>query len=825
MERTDSPSRSLGAVASIPVADRVAIGLGVLAASGFLLLPLVAPGVTHLAAVVVVLIALYAGRFGLVGGLGAAGVGAGLAVTWLLEGVDAGTPVVTLAVQVCLFVAIGWLAGSVVSRHRRYEVAVRTRDEMSNELICTASFDGFFTALNPAWTHVLGWRLDELMARPYDDFIHPDDLTDTMPEVVRRTWEGLDVVNFENRYRCRDGSYRWLEWTARRDPRTRTLHGVARDITARREVDEQLSTLQGALELAVSERTAELEERTSELEESRRETLRRLALAAEFRDDETFEHTERVGWMAAELATRLGISAGQADLLRWAAPLHDVGKLALSDSIVLKPGRLTHAETAEVRKHPENGARILANSKSDVLQLAEQIALGHHEWWDGSGYPNGLRGDAIPYCARIVAVADVFDALTHARPYKAAWSIAEAIAEIALLGGRQFDPAVVEAFLQLSLERVGGPAPDRPAYARLTTYADVAPGGSRGTDQTAADAVQHQTNAHQSASDAHQVVADSAQARADDEQYVSDRDQGAADSQLARNPGTRLTLALEASRSERAAATKARDAATARRDAATVERDAATAVRDAATVERDAASRERHSSASARSRTTAERIATADRRDEVARLRDLTAAARDRAARARPGRAAAAEALARGAAESDRNAAAADRLHAAADRSYASLDELTGVLRRGAGELALTHEIDRACRSGRTLVVVVVDIDGLKAVNDTYGHAAGDALLHDVPTAITSALRSYDITVRWGGDEFVCGLSDIGRETAVTCFAEIQLALAGRTPPAWISFGVAELAAGDTVESLIARADANLYRAKTARHPAATGRV
>lgn len=133
------------------------------------------------------------------------------------------------------------------------------------------------------------------------------------------------------------------------------------------------------------------------------------------------------------------------------------------------------------------------------------------------------------------------------------------------------------------------------------------------------------------------------------------------------------------------------------------------------------------------------------------------------------------------------------------------------------GELALTHEIDRSRRSGRSLVLAVIDIDGLKAVNDTQGHAAGDALLRDVPAAIASALRSYDVTVRWGGDEFVCGLSDVTMDTASERISDIQKALAARRPPASVSVGLAELGEGDTLEAMVARADVALYRVKAGR--------
>jgi len=203
--------------------------------------------------------------------------------------------------------------------------------------------------------------------------------------------------------------------------------------------------------LAENARTLEsmIAERTSELDAARAEMLKRLAIAAEYRDDETFQHTERVGELAARIGAELGFSTAQVRILRAAAPLHDIGKLAIPDDILLKRGKLSPAEFEIIKTHTTRGAHLLSGSSSSVLQRASAIALSHHERWDGSGYPHGLAGERISLAGRIVAVADVFDALTHERPYKQPWTRERAIAEIRVGSGTQFDPAVVEAFLRV----------------------------------------------------------------------------------------------------------------------------------------------------------------------------------------------------------------------------------------------------------------------------------------------------------------------------------------------------------------------------------------
>jgi putative nucleotidyltransferase with HDIG domain len=189
-------------------------------------------------------------------------------------------------------------------------------------------------------------------------------------------------------------------------------------------------------------------ERTADLEAAQLEILERLALAAEYRDDDTGQHTRRVGHMSAQIARVLGLPISEVTLIQRAAPLHDVGKIAIPDAILLKPGKLTPGEFELMKTHTTRGAQMLGGGQFPLLQRAEEIALSHHERWDGTGYV-GLCGETIPLAGRIVTVADVFDALTNERPYKKAWSRADAIAEIVGQSGRQFDPAVVEAFLQV----------------------------------------------------------------------------------------------------------------------------------------------------------------------------------------------------------------------------------------------------------------------------------------------------------------------------------------------------------------------------------------
>ena len=189
--------------------------------------------------------------------------------------------------------------------------------------------------------------------------------------------------------------------------------------------------------------------RTRELESTRIEMIERLALAAEYRDEDTSDHNLRVGLLSAKLAEAIGWTAEDAGLLRRAAALHDIGKIGIPDALLRKPGGLTEGEQRVMRTHTSIGARILGGSHVPLLQLAETVAMSHHEKWDGSGYPKGLKDHDIPVAGRIVAVADAFDAITNDRPYRPARPVSVAIQELRQYAGVHYEPRLVEALVYL----------------------------------------------------------------------------------------------------------------------------------------------------------------------------------------------------------------------------------------------------------------------------------------------------------------------------------------------------------------------------------------
>jgi PAS domain S-box-containing protein len=418
-------------------------------------------------------VALLALRFGLRGGSVGALLAVGIVLGWAFDhGVELSAP--AYISRGVAFVLLGTLLGDFVDKRRTLEEELLRYYDASLDLLATANLDGMITRANKAWERVLGHSLQAVRSRPFIEFVHPEDRQATMAEAAALAEGSRDTIGFRNRCRTADGGYRWLEWNAHASPSEGTIHAVARDVSAQQQAEQQLADSAQLLEDKVAERTRELEA-------ARAETLQRLALAAEYRDDETSEHTERVGAMAAQIAAQLGLDAEQVELVREAAPLHDVGKLAIPDTILLKPGRLTQPEYEVMKRHATLGSRLLSGSSSPVLQMAAVIAASHHERWDGTGYPAGLAGEAIPLVGRIVAVADAFDALTHDRPYKSLWPVEQSITEIRRAAGGQFDPRVVDAFLAVQAEPE--PArlfaePPRPARTRTRTRRSGAPSPS-----------------------------------------------------------------------------------------------------------------------------------------------------------------------------------------------------------------------------------------------------------------------------------------------------------------------------------------------------------
>ena len=251
-------------------------------------------------------------------------------------------------------------------------------------------------------------------------------------------------------------------------------HGAAAYLLKPVQREELVFHVRRALErrqliLENREYTRSLEERvrkqTAAIRRAQEEIIHRLLSASLWRDEETGTHIRRVGLLSESLARAAGWSPAEAEDIRLAAPMHDVGKIGIPDAILLKPGSLSREDSRVIQRHPEIGAKILAGSDAPMLKMAEQIALNHHEHWDGEGYPAGLAGYAIPECARIVAIVDVYDALTHDRVYRPAMSEEKVLTILQEGLGTHFDPLLLAVFfLHLpEIRRIAEENPDEPA--------------------------------------------------------------------------------------------------------------------------------------------------------------------------------------------------------------------------------------------------------------------------------------------------------------------------------------------------------------------------
>ncbi|MHA1599138.1 MAG: response regulator [Alphaproteobacteria bacterium] len=252
--------------------------------------------------------------------------------------------------------------------------------------------------------------------------------------------------------------------TAQKDMETRikALQGGAKDfLTKPFDRAEVMHRIDNMLEVRFlyNERKNQAEvlerkvrERTQELQETRLEIIRRLGRAGEFRDNETGMHVIRMSKSCQRLAIAAGLGEDMAEQIMQASPMHDVGKIGITDKVLLKPGKLDADEWEHMKTHAQIGADIIGDHPSEVMQMAREIAITHHEKWDGTGYPSGLKGTDIPIVGRIAAVCDVFDALTSERPYKEAWTVEKAVSFLNENAGSHFDPDLVGHFNDILAE-------------------------------------------------------------------------------------------------------------------------------------------------------------------------------------------------------------------------------------------------------------------------------------------------------------------------------------------------------------------------------------
>jgi PAS domain S-box-containing protein/putative nucleotidyltransferase with HDIG domain len=403
-----------------------------------------ASGFGPLVLVPVIWFALYRGRVELVLSI----IGAAL-VYWVPLIVDNGTRYPSSGWRIGLiFTAVSAMMGFAIQRlqHDLRRQAAQLDADLQRERVAfddapigsaLVSVEGRYLRVNPALCAMTGFAEDELLGKHTQELTHPDDLAADVAPFAALLAGTLRDHHADKRYLRRDGT---------------TLHAKVA-VTAIYD-----GTQRPAYFYAQIQDVSESTEAAERIQQAQFETLSRLAGAAEYRDDKTGEHTRRVGALAGALAEARGLEAGLVRLIRLAAPLHDVGKIGIPDAILLKPGKLTAAEFALMQQHTSIGAQMLSGGVFPEVVIAEQIAANHHERWDGTGYPAGLSGEAIPIAARIVAVVDVFDALTHARPYKEAWTLEASLAELAAQAGRQFDPQVIAAFLALQPVQPEAPA-------------------------------------------------------------------------------------------------------------------------------------------------------------------------------------------------------------------------------------------------------------------------------------------------------------------------------------------------------------------------------
>lgn len=319
-----------------------------------------------------------------------------------------------------------------ISTRKKAEEDRRRIFELSIDMFSISGFDGYFKQVNPAWETALGWKAEELLSKPYNEFIHPDDREANYQAVDILLKNGRPLIGFVNRYLARNGSFQWLSWNSYPLVSEGLIFSFARNVTRQKKDAEDLALM------------------LSDIREATKTIIDVIITAVEARDPYTSGHQKRVSMLAYAIAQEMGLSQDKVDGIHIASMIHDLGKISIPAEILSMPRKLTTLEFGLIRAHPQIGFDVLRD-----IQFSQPVAvmiLQHHERLDGLGYPAGLKNDEILLGSRIIAVADVVEAMISHRPYRPALGICDAINEIKRLRGTAFDERVVDACEKLFVE-------------------------------------------------------------------------------------------------------------------------------------------------------------------------------------------------------------------------------------------------------------------------------------------------------------------------------------------------------------------------------------
>lgn len=341
---------------------------------------------------------------------------------------------------------------TIEKKKQKLEKTLKAFDK--NVIYSRTDLQGFITHVSEAFCKISGYTEEELRGKPHNIVRHPD-----MPkETFKEMWEALKQNGFWNgdiKNKRKDGTYYWVHSKVERDyndlGNAIGYYAVREDITDKKEVEElkaELEEFNRDLETQVKERTQEIIALNHEIQETQREVVFTMGAIGESRSQETGNHVKRVAEYSKLLALYYGVDEENAETLKQASPMHDIGKVAIPDAVLNKPGRFNDEERKVMDEHARLGYEMLKHSSRPLLKMAATIAYEHHEKWDGTGYPNKLAGEKISIYGRITALADVFDALGSDRVYKKAWELERILELFKEERGKHFDPKLIDIFLE-----------------------------------------------------------------------------------------------------------------------------------------------------------------------------------------------------------------------------------------------------------------------------------------------------------------------------------------------------------------------------------------